>query len=290
MQRYIDKFKKYLEVEKNSSPHTILNYITDLEDFFKRIGDKKLEDIDYLTVRKYMADLTGQKLAKKSIARKLSSIRSFFKCMFRDGLVKTNPVAGISTPKLDKKLPVFLDETEVIKLLGAPSGKDILSLRDKAILETLYSTGMRVSELVGMDIKSIDFITGLVKVLGKGRVERLTPIGDKALLAMREYVKEREKCRLGNVQAFFLNKNGKRLTDRSVRRVLDKHIKNLSIKEKISPHSLRHSFATHMLNRGADLRSVQELLGHKSLQTTQIYTHVSAQRLKNVYDKAHPRA
>lgn len=290
MQRYIKKFETYLSIEKNASPHTILNYIKDLDDFISGLGGKELQGIDYLTIRKYLAAMTNRGLSKKTIARRLSSLRTFFRFLYRDGYISSNPVSGVSTPKLDKKLPVFLDEVKVVKFITAPSTKNISGLRDKAILETLYSTGIRVSELVGINIPDVDFISGLIKVLGKGRVERLTPIGDKAISAIRQYLDARNKQGWGRQTALFLNKFGKRITDRSIRRIVDKYIKAIAIKDKISPHSLRHSFATHLLNKGADLRSVQELLGHKNLSTTQIYTHVSAERLKKVYDSAHPRA
>ncbi|MCK4463705.1 MAG: tyrosine recombinase XerC, partial [Candidatus Omnitrophica bacterium] len=207
-----------------------------------------------------------------------------------DGYIKTNPATSVATPKLDKKLPIFLDEKKVVKFITSPPDKDISGLRDRAILETLYSAGIRVGELVNLNLSDIDFISGLLKVFGKGRVERLTPVGDEALSAIRKYIGERFEYSQGKQSAVFLNKFGKRLTDRSIRRIVDKYIKVAAIKEKISPHSLRHSFATHLLNSGADLRSVQELLGHKNLSTTQIYTHVSSERLKSVYDKAHPRA
>ncbi len=309
MQRYIDKFKTYLIIEKNASPHTITNYISDLEDFASQISDKKIEDIDYPALRKYLAELKLRNLSKKTIARKLSTVRTFFKFLYRDGYIKTNPATSVATPKLDKKLPIFLDEKKVLIFITSPPDKDINGLRDRAILETLYSAGIRVSELVNLNLPDIDFISGLLKVLGKGRVQRLTPIGDKALSAIRHYVDKRNEggwtkgpaplASLGygagekrkkQVEAVFLNKFGMRLTDRSVRRIVDKYIKVAAINQKISPHSLRHSFATHLLNSGADLRSVQELLGHKNLSTTQIYTHVSQERLKTVYDKAHPRA
>jgi len=290
MQRYIDKFRTYLSIEKNASPHTMLNYIRDLRDFAGSIGSKNVEEIDHLTIRKYLALMTGRNLSKKSIARKLSSLRTFFRFLYRDGYIKSNPAQGVSTPKQDKKLPVFLDEEKVEDLITSPSSGDMRGLRDRAVFETLYSTGIRVSELVSIDVKNIDFISGLIKVRGKGRVERLTPIGDKAVRSIRDYMEFRSKRGLGRTEALFLNKYGKRITDRSIRRIVDKYIKLCAIKDKISPHSLRHSFATHLLNRGADLRSVQELLGHKNLSTTQIYTHVSADRLKSVYDRAHPRA
>ena len=290
MERYIEKFRSYLTIEKNASPHTVLNYTADLEDFFLNAGDKKLKEIDYFTVRKYLAGMTGRGLAKKSIARKLSSLRTFFRFLYRDGYIDTNPVSGLSTPKLDKKLPVFLDEEKMVRLVTAPSRGDVWGLRDRAILETLYSTGIRVSELVGIKVSDVDMISGVVKVLGKGRVQRLAPVGEKAVSAIRKYIDGRNREKLSKEPALFINKSGKALTDRSVRRIVDKYISQSAISEKISPHSLRHSFATHLLNHGADLRSVQELLGHKNLSTTQIYTHVSQERLKSVYDRAHPRA
>lgn len=290
MERFINKFSTYLSIEKNASSHTILNYKHDLEEFLKFAEGRDISGVDYLFIRKFLMDMTSRGLAKKSIARKLSALRSFFKFLYRDGYIRVNPVSGISTPKLDKKLPVFLDEDKTAKLVTAPLKKDFRSLRDKAILETLYSAGLRVSELVNIDERDIDFISGLVKVLGKGRSQRLAPVGDKAIQAIREYMLARDLKGWQNARPLFLNKSGKKITDSSVRRIVDKYIKAAAISERISPHSLRHSFATHLLNRGADLRSVQELLGHKNLSTTQIYTHVSKERLKSVYDKAHPRA
>lgn len=290
MQRAIEKFKNYLVVEKNYSPHTIKNYLIDLGEFSKFIEGTGPEKVEYLTVRKFLAHLRTRSLSKRSVARKLSSLRSFYRFLARDGYIKTNPVASVSTPKLDKKLPVFLDEKSVIKLVTAPEGNSLKERRDRAVLETLYSSGIRVSELVGIDIEDADFIAGVIKVLGKGRKERLAPIGEKAVSAIRKYMEERDIKGWGSKKALFLNKSGERITDRSIRRIVDKYIKVLSVKEGISPHTLRHSFATHLLNAGADLRSVQELLGHKNLSTTQIYTHVTMERLKSVYDKAHPRA
>ena len=290
MQRYIEKFKTYLNVERNVSPNTLLGYRSDIEDFFSRIKDKKIEDIDYLALRKYLAELKGNNLSKRTIARKLSALRTFFRFLYRDGYIKYNPASSTATPKLDKKLPVFLDEHQVVKFITSPPSDEEMGLRDRAILETLYSTGIRVSELTGLNVSNIDFISGIIKVLGKGRVERLAPIGEKALREIRKYVDARKKQTDSKQEPVFLNKFGKRLTQRSIRRIVDKYIKVCAIEEKISPHSLRHSFATHLLNSGADLRSVQELLGHKNLSTTQIYTHVSAERLKSVYEKSHPRA
>ena len=291
MKRYIDKFKTYLEIEKGASPHTITNYISDLEEFSSYLGEKKIDQVDHLTLRGFLAKMRGRNLSRRSTARKMASLRSFFKFLYREDLITKNPASSISTPKVDKKLPVFLDERKMVKLVTAPDVNSLLGRRDRAILETLYASGIRVSELVGLDTSRVDFISGMVKVMGKGRKERLCPIGEKAVEAIRKYVDMKNvKGPAAGAKALFLNKRGTRLTDRSVRRVIDKYIIILSIKEHISPHSVRHSFATHLLNRGADLRSVQELLGHKHLSTTQIYTHVTTERLKSVYDKAHPRA
>lgn len=290
MQRHIDTFIKYLKAEKNASPHTITNYTVDLLSFSAFVGDKDITAIDHLVLRKFLAEMRGKNFAKRTIARKLACLRSFFKFLYREGYIKTNPISAISTPKLDKRLPVVLDEKRVGKLLECPPGDTLAGLRDKAILETLYSTGMRVSELVGLDTDDVDFISGVAKVLGKGSKERIVPIGEPALKAIQKFSDKKSEWKVRDKDAVFLNKSGTRLTDRSVRRILNKYISLCSIVEHVSPHSLRHSFATHLLDRGADLRSVQELLGHANLSTTQIYTHVTMERLKNVYDKAHPRA
>lgn len=290
MDRYTDKFIRYLEIEKEASSHTIINYQADLKTFFQFLGaGKRIEDVDYLFIRRFLAYLREKRLSRASIARNLSCLRSFFKFLVREGLLKSNPLSGVATPKGEKKLPVFIQEGDISKLLDGPC-KDTAGLRDRAILETLYSTGMRVSELVGMDAKNCDFIGGVVKVYGKGKKERFTPIGEKAIEAIKEYMKASQKIRSSDIKAIFLNNKGKRLTDRSIRRIVERYIQKVSLKGRISPHTLRHSFATHLLNRGADLRSVQELLGHASLSTTQIYTHVSTERMKDAYQKAHPRA
>ncbi len=289
MQRYIEKFINYLKVERNASDHTVTNYLVDLNGFSAFAREKKIEEIDHLFLRRFLAELRTKNYSKRTIARKLASLRSFFKFLFREGLIKTNPITAVITPKLDKKLPVFLDVAKAAMLVEAPDTSTVPGLRDRAMLETLYSTGIRVSELVGLSLGDVDLISGVIKVFGKGRKERMTPIGDSAMNAIRKYIETRGPDTRDH-DALFLNKSGKRLTDRSVRRVVDKYIKQCSIVEKISPHSLRHSFATHLLDRGADLRSVQELLGHMNLSTTQIYTHVTMETLKNVYDKAHPRA
>jgi tyrosine recombinase XerC len=289
MERYIDKFIRYLEIEKNYSPHTILNYKLDLEDFKKFLGDAEWEKIDYLVLRKYLALLKEKNLRARTVGRRLSALRSFFKFLSREGLLKSNPILSLSSPKQEKHLPLFLTEEEVAKLIDSvfpKSQKDEMGLRDRAILETFYSTGIRISELVGLSTEDIDPIGGVVKVMGKGKKERMVPIGDKAINAIRSYSEKKKK----ESDALFLNKNGKRISTRGVRNIVWKYLRRAGIRQGVSPHTLRHSFATHLLNRGADLRSVQELLGHVNLSTTQIYTHLTTERLKNVYDKAHPRA
>jgi tyrosine recombinase XerC len=286
MERYIEKFIRYLEIEKNYSPHTITNYRLDLEDFKAFMGQTNIESIDYLSLRKYLALLKEKNLKSRSVSRKLSTLRSFFKFLTREGFLKVNPILILSSPKMEKHLPQFLTEDETTRLIEAAVRTDERGLRDRAILETFYSTGIRVSELVGLNTEDIDFISGIVKVSGKGKKERLAPIGEHAIRAIREYLGKRKRTSA----AVFLNKSGKRITDRGVRDIIEKYIRLASIKQGVSPHTLRHSFATHLLDRGADLRSVQELLGHANLSTTQIYTHLTTERLKRVYDKAHPRA
>lgn len=286
MHRYIDKYIFYLEVEKDASKHTILNYRLDLEEFSKFNQDKDINEIDYLQLRKYIAELRTHNYRPRTVSRKLSAIRSFFKFLFRENLVKSNPASLMMSPKLDKILPKFLSEDEMTRFIESPEITNELGRRDVAILETLYSTGMRVSELVSLDVNVIDIISNVIKVRGKGKKERLVPVGDKAIVAIRNYINSRNE----KSNVLFLNKNGGRLTDRGVRLIVHKYINKAKMLHNISPHVLRHSFATHLLNRGADLRSVQELLGHANLSTTQIYTHVTTDRLKKVYDKAHPRA
>ncbi|MDP2937792.1 MAG: tyrosine recombinase XerC [Candidatus Omnitrophota bacterium] len=288
MDRYIEKFIRYLEIEKNYSKYTITNYRLDLEGFKKFLGDVALEKIDYLVLRKYLATLKEKNLKSRTVGRHLSTLRSFFKFLIREGYLKNNPIASLSSPKQEKPLPLFLTEEEVTKLIEAVKLNNERDFRDRAVIETFYSTGIRVSELVGLNIEDVDFIGGVVKVLGKGKKERIAPIGEIALSAIRAYLERRKKQQ--EAEALFLNKSGKRITDRGVRNIIDKYIRIASIKQGVSPHTLRHSSATHLLNRGADLRSVQELLGHVNLSTTQIYTHLTTEKLKSVYDKAHPRA
>lgn len=302
---YIQKFIKYLEIEKNASLHTINSYKIDIRQFFDHLGDLDINQITPVRTRAWLARFQGR--AKSTRARKLSSIKTFFKYLVREGYVKTNPVLGISGPKRDKKLPAFLDKEQVVKLIESPKDNNLAGLRDRAILETLYSGGIRVSELVGLDVDDVDFIAEALKVRGKGKKERIVPIGRPAVSALKGYLDacgsknidtSTAKCRsvstlskpVERVDAVFSNRFGKRLTTRTVQRVIIKYTRGADLQGHISPHSLRHTFATHMLDSGADLRSVQELLGHESISTTQVYTHITPERLKKVYDKAHPRA
>ncbi len=253
----------------------------------------KLLAVDTAMIRQFLGFLTQQEYSKATVARKLATLRSFYKFCVKRGYRDANPVAPIRTPKQEKRLPKFLEADQVKLLLEAPNGATLLGSRDRAMLETLYSTGIRVSELVGLNIEDVDFLGEAVIVRGKGRKERVTPIGGTALSAIRRYLELRQRdSRSGDFdqQALFVNKHGQRLSTRSVRRKLDKYLIQVGLDPNISPHTLRHTFATHMLNAGADLRSVQELLGHQSISTTQIYTHLTTNRLKEVYDEAHPRA
>lgn len=290
LDRYVHKFINYLQIEKNASGHTVTNYKIDLRDLSESIKDKPVEQVTHLDVRLFLARMKEKNFSKSSIARKIACLRSFFKFLYKEGYIKTNPAASLLTPKIDKKLPLFLSADDAARLLESPDTSSDMGLRDRAILETLYSTGVRVSELVGLDKEDIDFISGVLKVRGKGKKERLAPIGDKALRAIKAYFEKIGVSDINEKKPVFLNKSKRRVSDRAVRRIVDKYIHKTSLNENISPHSLRHSFATHMLEGGADLRSVQELLGHANLSTTQIYTHVTTDRLKAIYDKVHPRA
>ncbi len=248
---------------------------------------------DANTIRKYMAHMGQKEYSRATTARKLATLRSFYKFLVKRNYLASNPVISIKTPKQEKKLPRFLEYEEVQRLLNAPPTSTWLGARDRAILETLYSTGMRVSELVALNMEDVDFLGEVIHIRGKGKKERISPIGSSALQAIQHYIEFRNK-RMANDSSFdgkvlFANKHGQRLSTRSVRRKMDKYLKEAGLDPAISPHTLRHSFATHMLNNGADLRSVQELLGHQSLSTTQVYTHVTTSRMKQVYDDAHPR-
>ncbi|MFT5387810.1 MAG: integrase/recombinase XerC [Candidatus Omnitrophota bacterium] len=287
MKRYIDKFINYLTVERNYSDHTIINYKSDLVEFSRFIGSEvAIDKVEYLLLRRFLAHLRSKELKPRTLARKLSALRSFFRFLQREDIVQVNPTKILISPKLDKPLPKFLTEAEMTELIEKPLLDNDFGRRDRAILETLYSGGLRVSELVGLSVEDVDFIGNIAKVYGKGKKERIVPIGDQAIDAIKHYIDQRKH----KSQAIFLNKYGKRISTRAIIDITKKYIRQICTHKDISPHVLRHSFATHLLNNGADLRSVQELLGHASLSTTQIYTHVSTDRLKQVYDKSHPRA
>lgn len=287
---FIEQFLKFLEIEKNSSPHTIKNYRSDLVEFFKFIGKNSLKDINYLEIRKFLAYLKEKEFLKTTVSRKLACLKSFFKYLTRERLLTTNPASGIQTPKRDRRLPSFLEIKEVEHLIEAAKGDKWETKRDLAILETLYSSGIRVSELVGLNEEDVDLLSHLIKVRGKGKKERIVPIGSCAVNAIKSYVDSAPLDLEKRSVPLLINRRKTRLTDRSVRRIILKYAGLAALKKGISPHTLRHSFATHLLDSGADLRSVQELLGHAHLSTTQIYTHVSAKRLREAYDQAHPRA
>jgi integrase/recombinase XerC len=329
MDDLIDRYVRYLQYERNASPHTIRNYASDLHqfhNFLKRsaaasdpsirllpnkepgevipsAGAKQaaravdIAAIDALQIRGYLASLYQDQKQKTSIARKLSSIRAFFKFLVREGLIATSPCAGLASPKLPKKVPRIMTEEQTNSLLdrlaeAAPQGEPIVK-RDRAILELLYASGLRVSELAGLDVRSVNFGDKLVLVRGKGRKERIVPFGRKAGQALEEYLPVRERILVDNKtsgQALFLNARGRRLTTRSVDRLVKKYVQLYGPNVRVSPHGLRHAFASHLLAEGADLRAIQEMLGHVSLSTTQKYTQVSIQKLIEVYDKTHPKA
>ena len=299
MDNHVQAFLDYLRLERNASPHTIKAYHEDLaalRDFLGRaFGSAALSARDLTTsrLRAYLAGLHDQGLSKKTVARRLSSLRSFLKFLRRQGALRKNPALGLRTPKQRSQLPSVLSTDEVEQLLESPNAATRLGCRDYAILETFYSTGLRVSELVGINLNDLDLAAGTVTVRGKGKRERIAVLGSAAISAIRRWLGIRGQVDDGlrlDRAALFLNHLGGRITTRSVARILSKHLKRAGVETPASPHSLRHSFATHLLDRGADIRSVQELLGHRSLSSTQIYTHVSSQRMREVYDKAHPRA
>ncbi|HPD30516.1 MAG TPA: tyrosine recombinase XerC [Phycisphaerae bacterium] len=324
----IDEFLNYLRFERHFSPHTAKCYAADLHQFVEFLGGpadfqgstppstttgqppaggaapaaptraqvdtrEVLKGVQTEDVRRFLAFLTDREYSKSTTARKLATLRSFYKFCLKRGYVSANPLSAIRTPKQEKRLPKFLEEDEVRKLLETPDVSTLLGARDRAMLETMYSTGVRVSELVDLNIEDVDTANECLHIHGKGKKERLTPISPTALAWIKHYMDMRRadpRASTFDQKPVFVNKHGKRLSTRSVRRKLDKYLSICGLDPSISPHTLRHSFATHMLNRGADLRAVQELLGHQSLSTTQIYTHVTTSRMKQAYDNAHPRA
>jgi integrase/recombinase XerC len=305
MQDYIDRFYNHLKYERNVSEHTLRNYMSDLEQFHDHLcpvdssGGRRAIDvrqIDHITIREYLARLYQEKRKKTSIARKLATLRTFFKFLCREQIMEVNPARLVSSPRLEKKLPKVLAVDDVIRFIETPDTDTVLGKRDRAILELLYATGMRVSELAGLNLEDVDFRNESIRVRGKGRKERIVPFGSKAKQALQEYMGVRGELLVEAPEAqrdplvLFLNYQGTRITTRSVGRMIDKYVRECAIMHDLSPHSLRHSFATHLLSAGADLRAIQEMLGHARLSTTQIYTQVSMEHLMEVYDKSHPKA
>ena len=304
----LNSFLDHLRYERNVSVHTLRNYESDLQQFLdylnppneksngKKGTEPDIKTIDHITIREWLATLHSDHKKKSSIARKLAALRTFLQFLVREGVVESNPAKLVSTPRKEKKLPVHLSVEDAIRFIETPDADTDFGKRDRAILELLYATGVRVAELVQLNLRDIDFNNKLLRVFGKRRKERIVPFGDPAARALREYLSVREKFLMNapvtkrDAQPLILNYQGTRMTTRSVGRLVEKHIRMCAGIHDISPHALRHSFATHLLDSGADLRDIQALLGHARLSTTQVYTHVSMQKLIEVYDKAHPKA
>ena len=305
MQKYIDDFLKHLKYERNASPHTLRNYEIDLVQFYDHLappnktGERRavpIHQIDNLTIRDFMAALYEQKKKKSSIHRKVAALRTFFKYLNREGVVENNPAKLVASPRVERTLPNHLTIEQMIRFIETPDTDTVLGKRDRAILELLYASGLRVSELTGLNMLDIDFTNLSVRVKGKGRKERIVPFGEHAKKALQDYLSVRGELLIEagpepqDPLAVFMNYQGTRITTRSVGRMVDKYVKLCAEIHHISPHSVRHSFATHLLDAGADLRVIQEMLGHVRLSTTQQYTHVAMDKLMEVYDKAHPKA
>jgi integrase/recombinase XerC len=304
MEKAIRDFEMHMAAERNLSPLTRKSYLTDLKQFREFLevhhaplmqrGEEGLSEVDYLLVRSFLGALYRKKIGKATIGRKIAALRTFFNYLLREGRVKINPAELVQTPKAEKYMPTFLSVDDMNTLLSVYHSTDARGLRDRAILELFYSAGIRLSELTGLNLDAIDDAQELIKIRGKGRKVRIVPVGRQALTALKAYLEKREALLHPEADhpdgPVFLSSRGRRLTPRSVQRIMDKAVLMSGISRKISPHALRHSFATHLMDAGADLRSIQELLGHESLSTTQKYTSVSVSRLMEVYDKAHPKA
>jgi len=306
MKRAIEDFRNHLATERNLSPHTLRSYLADLRQFRRYLEEsglmpqaaterEQLEAIDHVAVRSFLSSLYRSKVRKVTIVRKVAALRTFFNYLLREGRVRVNPAEMVQAPKAEKYLPAFLPVEEMFSLLNVKFSEDAEGLRDRAMLELFYSSGMRVSELTGLNLGDIDFGRSLVKVRGKGKKERIVPVGGEALRSLQGYLAARNEL-LQKQQAgesdppLFLSRNGRRISQRSVARIVDRYVLRSGISKKVSPHTLRHSFATHLLDAGADLRAIQELLGHENLSTTQKYTSVSVAKLMEIYDQAHPKA
>jgi len=290
LKKAIVAFLRHLDAERNASPHTQRAYKADLADFSvylqEQVGGRpRPRDVDHLVIRGYLARLHDLGLSKTSAARRLATLRSFFRFLCREGVLEANPARPLISPRVERRIPSRLDEDDLRRLLDVPGDTD-QARRNRAILELLYATGLRCSELVGLDVADVDMGSRMLRVLGKGRKERVVPFGRMAGTALAHYLTERS----ARAEALFLNAKGGRLTDRSVRRLVGERVRCVAMEQRVSPHSLRHAFATHLLERGADLRAIQELLGHASLSTTQRYTHLNTRQILESYRKSHPKA
>jgi integrase/recombinase XerC len=294
MLQYLDDYKDYIRTVRNRSQNTLVNYSKDIHDFIIVFKDKDGQSISRQDIRNYLGKLKTSGLSRKSMARKLSALRSFFNYLERKNLVDQNPAGMVSTPKIERKIPSFLTYDEVSLILDSMEMKDFASLRNRAIFELMYSAGCRISEIANLRLADVNLSANCLKVLGKGSKERNLPFGNKAKEILSRYMEERHALLSGLGKTYeetlFIGRTGKGLSDRFIRKVLESVVRKLSLTKKVSPHTIRHSFATHLLNNGCDIRSVQELLGHASLNTTQIYTHVTKERLKEIYRKAHPHS
>jgi len=290
--KFLDQFTQYLKNEKSFSPQTVKAYLSDIRDFGKYLSSihKDVEEVDYSLARRYLRKLQEKGMTKSTLARRVASLRCFFHYLYSKGHLASFLLANLRSPKLDKRIPSFLEEDEVNFLLEKVEGEDFFRCRDKAILELLYATGMRIAEIVGLNVNDLDLSEEVVRVKGKGGKERMVPLGRYAIKALAEYLRKRKERMEAGEEAVFLNRFGRRLSETAIRRKLKDYLTLAGISKRVTPHTMRHSFATHLLNRGADLRVVQELLGHERLSTTQIYTHITPHRLKEVYQKSHPRA
>ena len=301
MKKHIRTFLEYIEKERGFSEHTVAAYRRDLFQFAEFLKEElgleevRAKDVDRLGIRHFLGTLSRERYAKKSVARKLASIRSFLKYLCREGVLERNPALSVVSPKLEQKLPFFLNVDQANRAMERVFRDDAYGFRDRAILEVLYGTGIRLGELVGLNRTSVDLLGEVIRVRGKGGKDRIVPLGREAVRALRSYLIRREEFLSSEIgiseeEALFLNRYGGRLSGRSVQNLVEKYLSDVAEAGKVSPHALRHSFATHLLDAGADLMAVKELLGHTSLSTTQVYTHVTAERLRKVYDQAHPRA
>ncbi len=302
MEKAIEAFKAHLATERNLSPHTLRSYLADLKQFRQYLeengllqrdasGQGGLSAVDHMAVRAFLSSLYRRKVRKVTIVRKIAALRTFFNYLLREGRVRVNPAEMVQAPKAEKYLPAFLPVEEMFSLLNLNFPDDAAGARDRAMLELFYTSGIRVSELTGLNVGDIDVPQCLVKVRGKGRKERIVPVGGQALRSVQAYLAGRDDVKgTGESAPLFVSVNGRRITQRSVARIVDRYVLQSGINKKVSPHTLRHSFATHLLDAGADLRSIQELLGHENLSTTQKYTAVSVAKLMETYDKAHPKA